>query len=363
MAPPKRPLTFLRAILMTKPLIPWTEQELRTLATKVIFARGEAYFNEGQVTDLSFDADQQDWTADVTGNQTYEVVITVGDSKPDAFCDCPYEGWPCKHIVAVALALEDQQERLQQEQTVQERQQDLLRACRRALSFAELQKLMLQAQAQIPEMKQFLELQLLQDTRAALGSVKKKIHQIVKSLDRGGSLAEAARQLKALWVLAQNPIQMPVLLEILDQGLELLSEYEIYDTPLDNFLADALQEWVGIYRQDADLSREAGLKVLMHHYAQGNMLEDNVYAAVQQLMQTEAERRLVLQALQEMALQRNFHSRYLSTLIADLQAQIGSDAERLAYLSQQLEDGTDYWRLAQHWLEKSENEKAWEVVQ
>lgn len=75
----------------------------------VIFGRGKEYYHDNAVKDLTALKNGQ-WTAIVEGNEDYEVDVTI-DNKREVtsfFCDCPYDGDICKHVVAVLLAIEDE---------------------------------------------------------------------------------------------------------------------------------------------------------------------------------------------------------------------------------------------------------------
>jgi uncharacterized Zn finger protein len=92
----------------------FTESDIRAGANARSFSRGEAYYRDGAVDELTRRGDTI--TAAVQGSdyEPYEVVVNL---HPDggihgADCTCPYEqGGYCKHIVAVLLAvLRDQEE-------------------------------------------------------------------------------------------------------------------------------------------------------------------------------------------------------------------------------------------------------------
>ena len=77
---------------------------LRELAGAKVFARGEAYYRDGQVEILSMGPDRV--LARVAGSEDYRVELTGRDAHIDGECSCPaFEDWGfCKHMVATALA-------------------------------------------------------------------------------------------------------------------------------------------------------------------------------------------------------------------------------------------------------------------
>lgn len=77
---------------------------MRELAGDKVFARGEAYFQEGQATVLAIEPERV--LALVAGTQDYRVELTGRGRKIGGMCSCPaYADWGfCKHMVAAALA-------------------------------------------------------------------------------------------------------------------------------------------------------------------------------------------------------------------------------------------------------------------
>lgn len=70
-----------------------------------IWERGVSYYRQGAVESLEEEFPDE-WNATVRGTEEYTVEITLEDDKiMDYFCDCPYDGDMCKHVVATLLAV------------------------------------------------------------------------------------------------------------------------------------------------------------------------------------------------------------------------------------------------------------------
>jgi len=86
--------------------LPITHQSLESLATAESFARGEDYYYQDSVEELTYDGKK--FTARVLGTYPYRVEISGTPSDTYTHCSCPYDwGGICKHIVAVGLAILD----------------------------------------------------------------------------------------------------------------------------------------------------------------------------------------------------------------------------------------------------------------
>ena len=77
-----------------------------------ILMRGEEYYESGAVSDLK-ETLPGEWTATVDGTRSYTVEISLEGDKVDSwYCDCPYDGGICKHVVATLFAIRDNSEKV-----------------------------------------------------------------------------------------------------------------------------------------------------------------------------------------------------------------------------------------------------------
>ena len=84
----------------------FTRQTLRRLANANSFARGEDYYDEGNLSKLRREGDA--FLATVRGSRSYRVALRLAAAGPEFTCSCPYD-WDgiCKHCVALGLAVLD----------------------------------------------------------------------------------------------------------------------------------------------------------------------------------------------------------------------------------------------------------------
>jgi len=84
----------------------FTLQNFENQADETILQRGKQYFDRQAITSLE-EAGENIWQAEVEGTDTYQVEVNLRKNGQisDYFCDCPYDGEICKHVVAVLYAL------------------------------------------------------------------------------------------------------------------------------------------------------------------------------------------------------------------------------------------------------------------
>ncbi|TLX74660.1 hypothetical protein E9993_12145 [Labilibacter sediminis] len=85
-------------------------QELINIIPFEILQRGQNYFDNGNILQLNQSSDGI-WYAEVEGNYgNYEVEVKADNNSESAdyYCDCPYDGAICKHVAAVALAINEE---------------------------------------------------------------------------------------------------------------------------------------------------------------------------------------------------------------------------------------------------------------
>jgi non-specific serine/threonine protein kinase len=82
-----------------------SEKDIRRFAdSRIIFDRGMGYFKRGNVSTIELAKGGKMILAEVDGNYgLYDVEIWEEKGELEADCDCPYDGYICKHIVAVLL--------------------------------------------------------------------------------------------------------------------------------------------------------------------------------------------------------------------------------------------------------------------
>jgi len=347
-----------------------TSGDVEEFASPTIYERGVGYYYGGRVLSLEFDPESETITAEVEGNYgDYIVEITAdGDYGIDADCDCPYDGYPCKHIVAVLLAFINERSEYLKEAERVEKQVSSLEGKVKKLSKEELVKMVMSCARKYPDFKRELIVRFESEKPATFKSIKKQIQQAFPSvMSQSYSAPAIARTLNSILKSvesAPDSLKVDVYWAVADRTLEELNEYGIDEESLDEVAIESMEKLQPLLQEEPELKekREKILAGLMRYYVLGNCgITDFIYDAAENICTERSDYQILIDTLEKKAKSDTFSGYYI-TLLANLYAKIGDEDAQLKTLESRLEYGMDYWQLAEYWLEKEESEKALEVV-
>ena len=160
---------------------------------------------------------------------------------------------------------------------------------------------------------------------------------------------------------AADTLKVAVSWAVADEILGELNNYGMDDEDLEEVLFEALEtlETMLVGNDSLRAEKQSIIGELMDYYTWGNSgVVDSIYDTVHNLCSEKADFQIVIAKLEANARA----SSYSKTLLADLYALIGDDQAKLRTLESDLEYGMGYWRLAEYWLEKGNQEKALTIV-
>lgn len=199
-------------------------------------------------------------TARVAGNYgNYEVTIRDGRENLDAYCDCPYDGYPCKHIVAVCLCY---MKNRNQYQSIAKAQGDLQKKIEDELSKRskqELIDLLMKVVDRTPEFQSMLVFHLFPNTVETENALVSRIDvlELDDFYDDYRSEADKVRYAKELLrdVEQLSPrIKVVVSWRLADKVLRFLNNYGVDDERWENVVLDILEEITPLLRDEDSLS-------------------------------------------------------------------------------------------------------------
>ncbi|MGA3116637.1 MAG: SWIM zinc finger family protein [Syntrophobacteraceae bacterium] len=344
-----------------------TQKVIEQFAGTKIFARGYDYYESENVSRLTYDPDTESISAEVAGNTgDYDVEIEQVDGDIQASCNCPFDGYPCKHIVAVLLSfINHRREHLREAKKAKSRNA-AIEARIRKLSTEELAGMVMTCARRYPDFQGELMVRFEPDRKQTLDALLKQVARAFPSIEsRSYSTDNIARDLKRVLQSvesAEKTIGLDVNWAVADSILNELNEYGMNDDALEEVLFDVLQVLKDFLVGKVALAarKREIIDRLMYFYNWGNCgVVDIVYDTVMDLCSEKQDYQAVIEKLES----RNQSSSYIRGLLADLYQLIGDERAELAVLERELRYGMDYWSLAEYWLRRGNRDKATRVVE
>lgn len=344
-----------------------TRDYIKRFADSEIFERGEGYYKSGNVTNLEYEKDDDIITADVSGNYgDYSIEIYSKDGKIGADCDCPYEGYPCKHIVAVMLEFVEKKSEQLKKTEKSKTQDSNLKSRMTELSKEQLLDIILDCAKKYPDFKNELMVRFDQDKQKVLEAILKQIDKAFPRIEESYSMSQISKRLKTIAKQVDNApddLKADVYWAIADRTLEEINEYGIDDDTLENVAIDYMESLVSLLKGKSALiqKKQKIIGELMEYYDWGNCgITDSIYDTVDELLEEKSDYQIVINYLEKPA--KSSYSGHRKELLADLYERIGDNEASLKILENNLHYGMDYWRLAEYWIDRKKNDKALEIV-
>lgn len=347
-----------------------TEEAIRAFGGITMFTRGEQYANEDMVHDLLYHSDTDSLEATVSGNYgAYDVYATTKDEVIEASCNCPYDGYPCKHMVAALLTFQRDKENFIKAEAKRRQVDSSLARKVSALSQEKLVELVLSYAKQFPDVKRDLMVRLQANTQETLATITDQIDRAFPDVEsRNYSIPTIVKQLRTILKTVENApkgLQIQASWALADRTLQELNDYGIDDESLESVVIDTLEDLTRTFLHTDGLQeeKETIIRRLMAYYNQGNCgITDWIYDTVIGLCMQKSDYQIVIDALEARLEQETTFPSFYQGLLSNLYAEIGDTEARRAVLEKNLVYGADYWRLAQFWFEQGDDEQGWEIV-
>lgn len=223
-----------------------SESFIKEFAGSKIFGRGKEYFKDQMVEEIAYDLARNHIEAEVSGSSgySYDVEIAAAQRGLDATCSCPYEGHPCKHIVAVLLTFLKKKDELLKEATEKKKKMVSMKERVCALSQDRLAEILLSLAGKYPDCQRDLLIVLGDDSHETVNVIKKQIHQMFRVFEAEDmSSSKVVKQLKDILTSvrqAQTDFRLKVYWAVADRILHVLNEYGMDNEPLEDVTIEAL---------------------------------------------------------------------------------------------------------------------------
>ncbi|HEX3036502.1 MAG TPA: SWIM zinc finger family protein [Thermodesulfobacteriota bacterium] len=328
-----------------------------------IYQRGERYYEDGAV--LEMDVGEKQISAVVAGTDDYNVEIIEEGGDISSSCDCPYDGFVCKHVVAVMLEFANNKQKYFKKKKAASQERAGIKEHLGNLSQEELIKLVLECADKYKDFRRDLLLRFESSSETTLKVILKEIERAFPRVEsRTYSTRAVSRTLREIMKSidsAPKQIKVEAIWEIAKRTLQELNEYGIDDVGLEDVVIDCLKKIQSIHEKE-DLSTEKRRKIisgLVDFYLWGNCgIVDWEFDTAMELCKGKDDYQLIIDKLS-----KKKDDDYHSETIAELHRMMGDEEAFLREIMENLRYGMDYYKLVEYWKEKGNRQKAVEIAE
>lgn len=345
-----------------------TEEDIWDIADySAILARGLNYYETGQIE--SMDVSGEKITAKVRGSYgMYDVEIAIEDGKIHADCDCPYDGYGCKHIVAVLYKWVKGEK---EGGGTTRKEIDISKELSK-LSKEELKSILMGLWNDYEEVQRDILLKI-RGSPDVNSAAKDIIHRQIKDAfyTRGGfidyydlfGVVENLEKIKDTILAAPPDMRTPLLKELVRRSLDAIESCDDSSGQLGDFIVEcltdlgkALHEQKLSFREKKRIIKENLDKLDEEEYG----LEDGYINLVLEIPSTEEDFSFLIDELKTRMGDKKgtYEKEIYRGMLTEAYRRAGRDEEYLALLEENAREKGDYLPLVQFWKEKGDVEKA-----
>lgn len=255
-----------------------TKSWLKQFAEPKIYQRGEDYFHSGKVYRIDYDPNILQVKAKVTGNYGhYDVKISEKRGQLVARCDCPYDFYPCKHVIAVLLNFIENKAVLKKKAERRKNERISLKQKLEQLPPTKLVKIIIDATKLHPEFEKDLQVLLKPNDSQTLELFLEQIQdvQVDDMYGESGSDLEKIRAFRKILDMVEKAspeIQVRVNWKIADKILAFLNRYGVSDENWEDLVLQIFDILSSLLSKHSELEGEKQdiFKQLRRYQAEGN---------------------------------------------------------------------------------------------
>ena len=200
---------------------------------------------DNMVEDFEYNPVENTVKANIHGSLgVYSIDVRESKNQIVAECDCPFDGYPCKHIVAVLLYYLHNKDNFIQSLEKEQKDEKLLKDKLFSLKKEEIIEIVLSFLNEYPSVKRELFLHLSISKESTLKHFYKEVDKVLRDFERdtfstyeiGRKLREIIKQSKA----ADDEIKVEILWKIIDGILHQLNEFGMDDMTLENLVIESM---------------------------------------------------------------------------------------------------------------------------
>lgn len=352
-------------------LIDIENNDIRDFSSESIFERAYEYYENQYVKELKYDLLDDNISSYVQGSKLYECEISIENNRISAYCNCPYEGYPCKHIIATLLCFVNNKNKYLEIAKKETKEFSKLVDLIKDLSKDKLIEIVLKALKNDNDLKNEIMLQLEPNKKSTIINLIRQIDKIFNYID--SSIYE---DLSALWAKlgsiinsvssSSDIVYINVCWQFVNRLLSMMNEYGMSDEYLEDWLIEVLDNVIekinnkinenSSEKDELIEKKKEIISELIKNYNTGNCgLLDYIYGSALSLCKEKEDYQIIINKL-------NKSSSYEKTLLVNLYKKMNDEESQRKILEENLYYGMDYWELANFWIEKGEDERALGII-
>ncbi len=356
-----------------------SEENIQEIAdSSAILARGLDYYERGQIK--SMNVKENNISAKVHGSYgTYDVEISIENGRIHADCDCPYDGYGCKHIVAVLYKwLEDKNKKSNKKTAKTGNKEVDLKKEIFKLNKDELAKTLLALSNDYEDVKRDIILKICKKPYANVDIQKIIYRQIEDTLYSGDgfidyySVFKVVKRLDEIKesILQSSPdTRTPLLKMLVKKSMEVQNGgCDDSSGSMGEFVIDCLT-LLGKSIHEQDLSFEEKKRIIQENF---DMIEKEKYGLeggyinlILEIPSTKEDFEFLVWELKTRIEKQteDYEKGLYRGILTEAYKKAGNDKEYLTILEENAKKEGDYISLAEFWKEKEEINKAIEIAE
>ena len=312
-------------------------ESIKEFSGSTIYSRGIEYYSSSKVNHVKYSIEDSCITGKVSGSYNYKIKVEIEDNYDlNSQCSCPYDGYPCKHIVALLLEIFYHKDDYVKQAKLEHKEHLSLEDKVEKLSKEELVTIVKNAIKKYPDLKNELKIYLNKNSVSAIKDLKKQVEKMFASVDSKSpnELKNIIKQIKNFMKTIKDSvpkIRVELKEKLLEEALTLYlgaindSDYEpSYDEYNDYFEVDTSDLEEIIYNISKEITnlikenhqfvqeRKKLVKLFASYAIKSNLALENLFDYAEELCYNQDDFSLIIDEFTEDDL-NNSHRRRVMT--------------------------------------------------
>lgn len=347
-----------------------TEEDIWNIAdSSAILARGLDYYETGQIASMEVKGEKI--IAKVRGSYgLYDVEITIEEENLHADCDCPYDGYGCKHIVAVLYKWVNEKNKIKGGK-IKRKEIDIDKELSK-LGKDELKSILLELYSNYEDVQRDIMLKISGNRGVAdvgkdiiINQIKDTLYTRDRFIDYHAvfDVVDRLEKIKETILIAYPDVRTLLLKALAKESLDAFESCDDSEGRMGDFIIECLTD-LGKSIHEQDLSFSEKKKIIREYLdlldKEEYGLEDGYINLVLEIPSTKKDFAFLINELKSrMEKQKeSYEWDMYKDMLTEAYKRAGKNNEYLAVLEEKAREEGDYLPLVQFWKERGDLKKA-----